>query len=222
MNKINFKYNREGRKLIFSNYIPDNFGGTVIDYFHFIESKERHYINFDIRNIIVLNQNKWLKDLEIWHKDLSDLLYSASYLWPLFHGSRLVFWKTISKFEFKPLFFSAALIELLKSETTDELIIKNCPNEVIDIFKNITLGSRIKMVNSILALIKAEVIFYKSLSKNLIKCIRHINLRKTGMQIGQFSTVVFTDKVSNNFLKNSDHFFGNIDNEIKKKIITIY
>ena len=76
------------RRIVLSTELPQG-GGGILCHYENEPVSVRGGVPSDIREIVSINEEQWLSELEVWHRDLCELGINTTKWWPLLAASRL-------------------------------------------------------------------------------------------------------------------------------------
>ncbi len=117
------------RRIVLSDELPREGSGILIHYEHEL-AKVEGWTPCDVREIVSRNEDRWLSEIDSWHRNLSERAIKLTRWWPLLPGSRLILWPSTTPFGLKPILFALAVIELCNRRPTEITWIVGVPDEV--------------------------------------------------------------------------------------------
>jgi len=208
--------------LVFASDLPLDVRGSYAHYNH-RRVGIRGWQYCDIRTIINRNQDRWLDEMDAWHKELSSKASSLSPWWWLLPGSRLTAWYPA---DLKPLFFALAVIEQCKTMTGQTLYVIGCPDEVLEHLREWSQSGGLSLVietcassgyiptsyNHVRAALRLPGQHAKSIKSILSLLIRVLASHKLrGQRAKRAKVIVFSYALSaRSMTESGDHYFGNV------------
>jgi len=218
-------------KIIFSEELPNNGGGILLHYDHEPVSVTG-WLTHDVRETVAENEDRWLSQIELWHKGVTKEALISTKWWWLYQGSRLILWETTTSFSLKPILFALSIIDISTQNPTKNIWVITSKQELIT---HITIWSNsisnVKVMNACRRKKKAlinsrfiEKIFF--LNNFLKKIIQYsiLILMQRKKTIHRTSVLINSSVINARLLDTiGDHYFGSMFDDIKclrKKDIT--
>jgi hypothetical protein len=220
-------------QIVFSSSLPVEGSGILLHYNH-LQVRVDGWETVDVREIVKENEEKWLSEIDHWHRSLLEKLKCITKWWPLFSVSRLIIWKTTDDFSLKSILFAASIAELVASEKHSVIRILDPSNELIEYVlewgknnDNLSISNKEKrhrkvtfnlFVNKLITCLASVKIILKMLwLKDFGK-----NRKIKSASIIVHSTVLDPDLIP----KIGDHYFGHMIDEYNisssKEIAWVY
>ena len=219
-------------QIIFSSDLPVEGSGILLHYNHF-QVKVDGWETVDAREVIIENEEKWLSEIDTWHRSLIEDLREISKWWPLFSVSRLVLWKAEDDFSLKPILFATSIAELIESEKPSVIRILEPSNELIQYVcewgkanENISITNKQSSTLKVFLLFKSKVLIGFRFVKIILKMLWIKSFGKN-KKIKPATIIVNSNMIDPGFIsKIGDHYFGYMIDELNissnKDIAWIY
>ena len=81
----------------------------------YLEDKKENFDISDLKEIINLNYDLWLKEAKYIYDEIVSNFYKKNSFWLLTDSSRYILWKTKTEYNFNNYFYARAIIELSKN-----------------------------------------------------------------------------------------------------------
>ena len=118
------------RRIVLSDALPREGSGMLVHYEHEPVSVI-DWLYCDVREVVALNEDRWLSEIEAWHRDLSERATDVTKWWPLLPESRLILWQNVTLFELKPILFTLGVMELCTRQSNSTVWIVGAPDDVV-------------------------------------------------------------------------------------------
>ena len=220
-------------EVVFSNQLPVRGSGILIHFNHFHVSVDG-WETIDVREIVKENEEKWLSEVDYWHRRLLEQFKSLTKWWSLFPVSRLILWKTTDDFSLKSILFAVSVVELVVSEKHSVIRILDPSNELIEYVlewsknnDNISISNEGKSDKKLIwKLFVNKLLTYLTTVNIIFKMIWLKGFGKN-RKIKSASVIVNSSILDPGLIpKIGDHYFGHMIDEynisFNKKVAWIY
>ena len=113
------------QSIILADSAPPDRSGCLVDY-EFRPAAASRWQSLDLRAVIAANEDRWLAQIDAWHRELSELGAAQTRWWWLLPASRLAVWYP---FPLKPVIAAIAIAELAGEHRSDAICLIGAPDE---------------------------------------------------------------------------------------------
>ncbi len=206
------------RLIFLSDELPHDGIGILIHYEH-EPVIVAGWTTIDVREIVSLNEDKWLAEIDFWHRELSERATELTRWWWLLPGSRLTLWAATTPFTLKPILFALAVINLRNRQSMRTIWIVGVPDELAAYLSEWMSNEKLGQIEDKRARAGVKggdirffntIKFWLKLAKQIASFLRHVAFRRK-RSIGSASVIVNSLILNPNLIQsNGDHFFGHM------------